>query len=208
MPRWKSALSPGGGGSSDGSTPLAAGQPGSACGKGCRGGHDRRALSTRSRGSAARTSNPLSSLERLVLDLDLSQFSGRSNRRRRGASTRSLRGPFRKPWRKRAHPRPYCCRTRSRPWTPQLGGLRAYRGRLGKDRSLHEGRPSIASAPHRQRLSNIVHKTSRSAVIDRSRQSRRLSGFSCLRAASGSVDPAFGYASWFLGPPRSASRDG
>ena len=47
MLRWKSALSPGGGGSSDGSTPVAAGQPGSACGKGCRGGHDRRLMAQR-----------------------------------------------------------------------------------------------------------------------------------------------------------------
>jgi hypothetical protein len=30
-------------------------------------------------------------------------------------------------------------------WTPQLGGKRAYRGRLGKDRSLGESRHSSAS---------------------------------------------------------------
>jgi hypothetical protein len=41
------ALNPGGVGSSDGSTPVAAGQPGSACGKGCRGGHDRRCMAQR-----------------------------------------------------------------------------------------------------------------------------------------------------------------
>jgi hypothetical protein len=36
--------------------------------------------------------------------------------------------------------------SRSRFWTPQLGGERAYRGRLGKDRSLRESRLSSASA--------------------------------------------------------------
>src|SRR5271166_1388218 len=40
-----------GGGSSDGSRPVAAGQPGSACGKGCRAGHDRRRMAaSRGRG--------------------------------------------------------------------------------------------------------------------------------------------------------------
>src|SRR5271166_1178862 len=47
MLRWKSALNPGGGGSSDGSTPVAAGKPGSGCGKGCRGGHDLRCMAQR-----------------------------------------------------------------------------------------------------------------------------------------------------------------
>ena len=33
-----------------------------------------------------------------------------------------------------------------RPWTPQLGGERVYRARLGKGRSLGESRHSVASA--------------------------------------------------------------
>jgi hypothetical protein len=36
-------------------------------------------------------------------------------------------------------------RRRPRPWTPQLGGKRAYSGRLGKDRSLDESQHSSAS---------------------------------------------------------------
>ena len=39
----------------------------------------------------------------------------------------------------------YCGRSRPRPWTPQLGGKRAYSGRLGKDRSLDESQHSSAS---------------------------------------------------------------
>ena len=40
----------------------------------------------------------------------------------------------------------YCGRSRPRPWTPQLGGDRASRGRLGKDRSPRDSRHSIAGA--------------------------------------------------------------
>jgi len=39
----------------------------------------------------------------------------------------------------------YCGRSRPRPWMPQLGGKRAYSGRLGKDRSLDESQHSSAS---------------------------------------------------------------
>ena len=39
----------------------------------------------------------------------------------------------------------YCGRRRPRSWTPQLGGKRAYRGRLGKDRNACQSRHSIAS---------------------------------------------------------------
>ncbi len=37
-------------------------------------------------------------------------------------------------------------RSRPRSWTPPLGGMRAYRGRLGKDRRPRHNRRSIASA--------------------------------------------------------------
>jgi hypothetical protein len=40
----------------------------------------------------------------------------------------------------------YCGPSRQQPWTPQLGGTRAYKGRLGKDRTLRRSRRSIASA--------------------------------------------------------------
>src|SRR5271157_6146431 len=39
----------------------------------------------------------------------------------------------------------YCGRSRSRPWTPQLGGERAFRVLLGKDRCPGESRHSSAS---------------------------------------------------------------
>jgi hypothetical protein len=39
----------------------------------------------------------------------------------------------------------YCGRSRPRPWTPQLGGERAYMGYLGKDRNPGESRCSSAS---------------------------------------------------------------
>src|ERR1700734_354292 len=42
----------------------------------------------------------------------------------------------------------YCGRSRSVPWTPQLGGECAYVGRLGKDRIPGESRPSFASAKY------------------------------------------------------------
>src|SRR5208283_1113525 len=48
-----------------------------------------------------------------------------------------------------SHQRPestYCGHRRPRRWTGQLGGERAYKGRLGKDRNLGETRHSIASA--------------------------------------------------------------
>jgi hypothetical protein len=49
----------------------------------------------------------------------------------------------------------YCGRSRPRPWTPQLGGERAYKDRLGKDWSPRQSRHSVrgwrsirASCPH------------------------------------------------------------
>src|SRR5580658_8251332 len=64
----------------------------------------------------------------------------------------------------------YSGRSRPRPWTPQLGGNRAYRNRLGKDRSPRHGRHSIANTEYASRPDARIHrsasKPSRRAEFD------------------------------------------
>jgi len=49
----------------------------------------------------------------------------------------------------------YCGRSRPRPWTPQLGGKRAYKGRRGKARFPRDSRRSIVSSKKSSRLGHV-----------------------------------------------------
>ena len=92
---------------------------------------------------------------------------------------RSQRRPYHRKSTSRLEDRPrrverpeltYCCRCRTRPWTPQLGGECAYRGRLGKYRSPRHSRHSIGNAkyasPPEARISSKPSKPSRRAEFE------------------------------------------
>jgi hypothetical protein len=72
-------------------------------------------------------------------------FSGDRGRPRRRSAECSLRKRLNAKQRREST---YCGRSRPRPWTPQLGGKRAYEDRLGKDRSAPQSRHYIAGAKY------------------------------------------------------------
>ena len=71
----------------------------------------------------------------MAIHLEARERRGRGQRDAPFGNDRSLRSPGRLESTLSGHTGP-------RPWTPQLGGERAYKGRLGKGRSLGHSRHS------------------------------------------------------------------